>query len=122
MSHQVILARHLLCRKSEGESYSEGKTFWYGDDDDGNRGDKDLEEVLAFLFACFVVVGEFGEEFDEQDEEEKKTSCATKLRDIPYPVSMYLIIGRIDLPARRLSLAWRGVKPGSSRSDIMVFP
>lgn len=42
MSHQVILARHLLGRESEGERYCEGETFWDGDDDDGYGGDEDL--------------------------------------------------------------------------------
>lgn len=51
MSHQVILARHLLRRKGEGESNCEGETFWDGDDDDGDGGDEDLEKVLALLLA-----------------------------------------------------------------------
>jgi len=83
MSHQVILSRHLLRRESERECNCEGKTFWDGDDDDGDGCDEDLEEVLAFLLATFVVVGEFGKEFDEEDEEEQETSCATKLCNVP---------------------------------------
>ncbi|KAI6767611.1 hypothetical protein HG530_005620 [Fusarium avenaceum] len=82
VSHQVVLACHLLGGKGERECDSERKTFRDGDDDDGDGGDEDLEEGLALLFAAFVVVGKTSEELNEENEEEKTTCCATEFGNV----------------------------------------
>lgn len=84
MSDQVILACHLLCREGKRQGNGERKTFWNGDDDDGDGCDQDLEKGLTLLFTCVGAVAKANEEHDEQDEEEETTSQGTEFGDVAY--------------------------------------
>lgn len=82
MSHQVILARHLLGGESKRQRHGEGESFGDGHDDDGDGGDEDPEKGLALLLGRVVVPGKSGQKLDEEDGEEKQTSGTSQLCNV----------------------------------------